>query len=71
MHRYRTLDVVRAVCEPDRGADIALYTGNDDAIIADLLTDLTVDGVTRSIVGGLLGQFAVWTRCGCTARTGA
>ncbi len=61
-HRYRTLDVIRAVCESDRGADIALYTGNDDAIIADLLTDLTVDGVTRSIVGGLLGQFAVWTR---------
>lgn len=37
-NRYQTLDVVRAVCESSRGDDIALYTGNDDNIVADLLT---------------------------------
>ena len=35
--RYRTLDVVSALAESGR-ADVALYTGNDDAIVADLLT---------------------------------
>lgn len=59
-NRYRTLDVIRAVAESDRGADIALYTGNDDAIIHDLLTP-TEFQVPRRIVGGLLGQWAVWT----------
>lgn len=64
-NRYHTLDVVRAVVESGRD-DIALYTGNDDNIIPDLLTDFTfkVNGtpVSRRIVGGLLGQWAVWTR---------
>jgi len=65
--RYRTLDVVRAVAGSSRGADIALYTGNDDAIVADLLSDLTFDGpdgspVTRRVSGGLLGHWSVWTR---------
>ena len=64
-NRYRTLDVVRAVAEAGRD-DIALYTGNDDAIVADLLTPVlcVVGGriVERRIVGGLLGQWAVWTR---------
>ena len=63
--RYRTLDVVRAVAESGR-EDVALYTGNDDNIIVDLLTPfpVTVGGrpETRRIVGGLLGQWAVWTR---------
>jgi dihydrodipicolinate synthase/N-acetylneuraminate lyase len=63
--RYRTIDVVRAVAESGRD-DIALYTGNDDAIVPDLLTPFPVhvDGrrTTRRIVGGLLGQWAVWTR---------
>ncbi|MEV5763685.1 dihydrodipicolinate synthase family protein [Micromonospora sp. NPDC052213] len=64
--RYRTLDVVRAVCESSRAAEIALYTGNDDNIIVDLLTTyrFPVNGgqVSKRIVGGLLGQYAVWTR---------
>ncbi|MEN1974813.1 dihydrodipicolinate synthase family protein [Cellulomonas sp. P4] len=65
--RYRTLDVARAVAGSSRGADIALYTGNDDAIVADLLSDLVFDGpdgepVTRRVVGGLLGHWSVWTR---------
>ena len=59
--RYRTLDVVRAVADSGR-SDLALYTGNDDAIVPDLLTPFPVgDGAPRRIVGGLLGQWAVWT----------
>ncbi len=63
--RYRTLDVVRAVAESGRD-DVALYTGNDDHIVLDLLTPyrFRVAGqiVERRIVGGLLGHWAVWTR---------
>jgi hypothetical protein len=64
-NRYQTLDVVRAVIDSRRD-DIALYTGNDDAIVSDLVTTwrLARDGaaVERRIVGGLLGHWAVWTR---------
>jgi hypothetical protein len=64
-NRYQTIDVVRAVVEAGRD-DIALYTGNDDNIVADLLTPFPVHsgGTTtvRWIDGGLLGQWAVWTR---------
>ena len=56
--RYATLEVVRAVGDTGR-RDIALYTGNDDNIIADLLTTFP-NG--RRMAGGLLGQWAVWTR---------
>ena len=61
--RYRTLDVVRAIAAAGRD-DIALYTGNDDNIVADLVTPFPFgeDGAPRRIVGGLLGQWAVWTR---------
>jgi dihydrodipicolinate synthase/N-acetylneuraminate lyase len=59
-NRYRTLDVVRAVLESGRD-DIALYTGNDDNILGDLLTPFTFGGRTRHIDGGLLGQWGVWT----------
>ena len=63
-NRYATLDVVRAVAESGR-EEIALYTGNDDNIVADLLTTFRfeVNGrdVERRIGGGLLGQWAVWT----------
>lgn len=63
--RYATLDVVRAVCASERRDEIALYTGNDDAIVVDLLTPyrVRVEGrdVEKRIVGGLLGQWAVWT----------
>ncbi|MEO5817366.1 MAG: dihydrodipicolinate synthase family protein [Gemmatimonadaceae bacterium] len=60
-NRYQTFDVVRAVADAGRN-DLALYTGNDDSIIADLLTPFPTRGGTRRIVGGLLGQWAVWTR---------
>ncbi|MFF2887282.1 dihydrodipicolinate synthase family protein [Paenibacillus sp. NPDC057967] len=65
-NRYQTIDVVRAVCFSDRRDEIALYTGNDDNIVADLLTTyrFQVDGKTveKQIVGGLLGHWAVWTQ---------
>ena len=64
-NRYQTLDVVRAVGDAGR-EDIALYTGNDDQIVGDLVTPFrfsTPKGpVERRIVGGLLGHWAVWTR---------
>jgi len=64
-NRYQTLDVIRAVAESGRD-DIALYTGNDDNIVLDLLTPfrfaLAGKRVERRIVGGLLGHWAVWTR---------
>jgi hypothetical protein len=61
--RYRTIDVVRAVADAGRTHDVALYTGNDDAIVADLLTPWpAANGATARIVGGLLGQWATWTR---------
>lgn len=63
-NRYQTLDVVRAVAESGR-TDIALYTGNDDNIVLDLVMPyrFNVAGkmVERRIIGGLLGHWAVWT----------
>ncbi|HAB15689.1 MAG TPA: dihydrodipicolinate synthase family protein [Verrucomicrobiota bacterium] len=65
-NRYQTLDVIRGVVAAGRAHDIALYTGNDDQILLDLLTGFVVpseSGDTRlRIVGGLLGQWAVWAR---------
>ncbi len=64
-NRYQTLDVVRAVAASDRRGKIALYTGNDDNLVADLLATyrFRVGGtvVEERFVGGLLGQWAVWT----------
>jgi hypothetical protein len=60
-HRYRTIDVVRALAESGRAPEIALYTGNDDNIIADLLTEFEFAGTRLHFAGGLLGQWAVWT----------
>ncbi|MBL8177311.1 MAG: dihydrodipicolinate synthase family protein [Bryobacterales bacterium] len=61
-NRYQTLDVIRGVAASGRASEIALYTGNDDNIISDLITPFTLEGVSLRIVGGLLGQWAVWTR---------
>jgi dihydrodipicolinate synthase/N-acetylneuraminate lyase len=65
-NRYQTLDVLRAAAESGR-TDVALYTGNDDNIVLDLLTPYHLprpggESVELRIVGGLLGQWAVWTR---------
>lgn len=65
-NRYFTLDVTRALAESGRIDDITLYTGNDDSIAYDLLTPFTynIDGEERTvrIKGGLLGQWACWTK---------
>lgn len=65
-NRYQTLDVVRAVAFSSRAEKIALYTGNDDHIVMDLLTTYRFlkDGkpVEIGFVGGLLGHWAVWTQ---------
>jgi dihydrodipicolinate synthase/N-acetylneuraminate lyase len=63
-NRYQTIDVVRAVVEAGRD-DVALYTGNDDAIVTDLLTTWVFPRgghpVRRHVAGGLLGHWGVWT----------
>ena len=61
-NRYQTIDVVRAVALSGRAREIALYTGNDDNIVVDLLTEFRVGGEPLRIRGGLLGHWAVWTR---------
>jgi dihydrodipicolinate synthase/N-acetylneuraminate lyase len=60
-NRYNTIDAIRGVANSGRAADIALYTGNDDNIVADLLTSFDFGGVKNAFVGGLLGQWATWT----------
>lgn len=64
--RYRTREVATAILTSDRWRDVALLTGNDDAIVTDLVTPhrRIVDGQLRELrcTGGLLGQFAVGTR---------
>lgn len=64
--RYQTLDVVRAAATSSRADKIALYTGNDDNIVIDLLTNykFEIDGVTyeKGFIGGLLGHWSVWTK---------
>ncbi|MFJ6215870.1 dihydrodipicolinate synthase family protein [Streptomyces sp. NPDC092296] len=60
--RYRTAEVIAAVAGADRADEVALYTGNDDAILQDLLTPYRTGAGLRWFAGGLLGQWAVWTR---------
>jgi hypothetical protein len=65
-NRYQTLDVVRAVVDAGRAGDLALYTGNDDAIVADLTTGFRLRApngrmITARFAGGLLGHWAYWT----------
>jgi dihydrodipicolinate synthase/N-acetylneuraminate lyase len=60
-NRYHTLDVIRALIDSGRQGDIALYTGNDDSIVLDLLTEFNFGGQSVRIAGGLLGHWAVWT----------
>ena len=65
-NRYQTIDVMRGVAESSRANDIILYTGNDDNIIPDLVTEyeFPIKGqvVKLKISGGLLGHWAVWTK---------
>ena len=63
--RYMTLDLVRGCAFSDRSDKVALYTGNDDNIVIDLLTkyEFTMNNklVSKRFVGGLLGHWSVWT----------
>lgn len=65
-NRYQTLDVLHGVAASGRAREIALYTGNDDQILLDLLTPFRIPGATEGsplrLVGGLLGHWACWTR---------
>jgi len=64
-NRYQTLDVMRAVANSSRREKISMYTGNDDNIMADLLTTFKFivkgEEVEVGFKGGLLGHWAVWT----------
>jgi dihydrodipicolinate synthase/N-acetylneuraminate lyase len=59
--RYATQDVLRGVAASGRANEIALYTGNDDHIVLDLLSQFHFGGQTLRFAGGLLGHWAVWT----------
>ena len=65
-NRYQTLDVLEAVAQSGRHESVALYTGNDDNILIDLVTRYQFSTQQREIplhiVGGLLGQWACWTK---------
>ena len=61
-NRYHTLDVVRALAASGRSGEVALYTGNDDSIVADLLSRFELGSPPVRFAGGLLGQWAAWTR---------
>ena len=58
-NRYQTLDVVRAVAESGRADDIALYTGNDDNIVVDLLTEFRIpEASTETVVPPFTGMLS-------------
>ncbi|MCK0147206.1 dihydrodipicolinate synthase family protein [Arenibacter sp. F26102] len=65
-NRYQTFDVARAVVESGRAEQIALYTGNDDNILVDLMTEFQIQSngevIKKKIVGGLLGHWSVWAK---------
>ena len=61
-NRYHTMEVVRALAASGRAGEVALYTGNDDNILNDLLTTFDIEGQSIRFAGGLLGHWAVWTK---------
>lgn len=61
-NRYQTLEVIRAFAESGRTEQVALYTGNDDNILLDLLTTYEFSDKRVRFSGGLLGHWAVWTK---------
>src|SRR5438105_11101102 len=65
-NRYATLDVIRGVVAARAEERVALYTGNDDHIVLDLVVPFDVrrgsETVRVRIRGGLLGHWSVWTR---------
>lgn len=61
-NRYTTLDTMRAAAMSSRSDLIGMYTGNDDNIGIDLLTEYRFGEYTKRFTGGLLGHWAVWTK---------
>jgi len=61
-NRYTTIDTIRAAAMSSRADKIAMYTGNDDNIGVDLLTEYRFGEHSKRFVGGLLGHWAVWTK---------
>jgi dihydrodipicolinate synthase/N-acetylneuraminate lyase len=60
--RYQTIEVIRAIADSGRAPEIALYTGNDDHILLDLLSVFDFGSGPVRFSGGLLGHWAVWTK---------
>jgi hypothetical protein len=64
--RYGTLDVAFGVAAAGAEERVTLYTGNDDHIVADLVTPIRLRVGNREVTlrfkGGLLGHWSVWTR---------
>lgn len=61
-NRYATLDVVKGVAAARALHRIALYTGNDDHIVLDLILPFRTEAGEVRFSGGLLGHWCVWTR---------
>jgi dihydrodipicolinate synthase/N-acetylneuraminate lyase len=65
-NRYRTLDVIHGVIAARAEDRVALYTGNDDHIVLDLVTPFEAERDGRPVRlrfrGGLLGHWSVWTQ---------
>jgi hypothetical protein len=65
-NRYHTLDVIQGVVAARAEDRVALYTGNDDSIVLDLITPFVLRrhkaDIKVRIKGGLLGHWSVWTR---------
>jgi len=65
-NRYKTLDVAFGIAAAGAEDRVTLYTGNDDHIVADLVTPFRIRAGKREVVlrfkGGLLGHWSVWTR---------
>jgi hypothetical protein len=65
-NRYKTLDVAFGVAAAGAEERVTLYTGNDDHIVADLVTPLRIRTGGREVMlrfrGGLLGHWSVWTK---------
>jgi dihydrodipicolinate synthase/N-acetylneuraminate lyase len=61
-NRYATLEVLHGVAASGAADRVALYTGNDDHIVLDLIQPFCTDAGTLHFAGGLLGHWSVWTR---------
>ena len=68
-NRYQTLDVVRAVVDSGRQDEIALYTGNDDHIVGDLLTEFRFGEEPEAPACRSSAGCSVIGRCGRTRRS--